>query len=113
MNLLFLILMMNLRICLFDETMEELVNIVNYCHTVLVRYGQIVKHCNATYIPEDDVININIRYRLNGSENTKSFIYQIQNYDFFMTDIEIQVNRSAIKNINVELERLLNKEVCY
>ena len=112
MNLLLLILIMNLEIYHSNtDTMEELVNIVNYCNTVLVRYGKIVKHCTATYIPEEDVINVNIRYRLNGNESLKTFIYQIQNFDFLMTDVDIQVNRSAINNINAELEKFISKEV--
>ena len=105
---------MNLGVSPFNtDTMDELVNIVNYCNTVLVRYGKIVKHCTATYIPEEDVINVNIRYRLNGSDSMKTFLYQIQNFDFLMTDIDIQVNRSAINNINAELEKFINKEVYY
>lgn len=91
--------------------MDELVNIANYCSSVLVRYGQIVKHCNAVYIQGEDVIQVNVRYRVPGDDVLHVFQYQIQSNDFLITDTEVQVNKSAINNINAEIEKYVNNKV--
>jgi hypothetical protein len=87
--------------------MDELINIANYCNSVLIKYGQVIRMCNAIYIKDDDVIQINIRYRNRGDDMFQTYQYQIENFDFLITDTEVMVNRSAINNINTEIEKIV------
>ena len=103
---------MSLVIYRFEyKPMDELVNIANYCNSILVKHGQIVKQCNAIYIPKDDIILVNIKYRLLGYESYSTFQFEIQNYDFLITDTDVQVNRSAINNLNIEIGKFVNQKV--
>jgi hypothetical protein len=88
--------------------MEELINISNYCDTVLIKYGQSITKCNAVYIKEDDIIQFSIQYHLDRERNHKTFQYCIPSLNFLITDIEVLVNKSAIDTINNEIENRLN-----
>lgn len=87
--------------------MDDLVNIANYCNSMLVKYGEKLTHCNAIHIKEDDVIEFRIKY-YNESKIPKTFQYHIENFNFMITDTEVLVNKITIDNINKELEKRIN-----
>lgn len=89
--------------------MEELVNISDFCNTLLIRYGQNIIQCNAVHIKEDDAIEFRIKYHTNENKSVKSFQYMIQNFNFVITDIEVLVNKSVIDNINMEVAARINQ----
>jgi len=88
--------------------MDDLINISNYCDAMLVKYGQSITKCNAIYISEEDIIQFNMQYHLDKERNHKTYQYQIENYNFLITDTEVLVNKSAIDVINIEIENRLN-----
>lgn len=87
---------------------EELINIANYCNSLLVKHGQVVTHCNAVYIKEDDVIELRLRYKFNKNDSYNTFQYVIQSFNFLITDTEVLVNRDTVEIINHQIERRLN-----
>lgn len=84
--------------------MDELINIANYCNSMLVKYGEKLTHCNAIHIKDEDVIEFRIKYYAAGKV-LKTFQYHIENFNFVITDTEVLVNRVTIDSINTEIEK--------
>lgn len=87
--------------------MDDLINISNYCDSMLVKYGERLSHCNAIYLKEDDVIEFRMKYHTE-SKISKSFQYQIESFNFLITDTEVLVNKASIDAINMEIEKRIN-----
>lgn len=93
--------------------MEDLIDITNYCDTVLVKYGEHVDECNAIFLEKENILECRIKYRSVNNERSRFFQYQIANFNFLMTDTEVLVNRSSIEFINDEINRTINKMKAY
>lgn len=87
--------------------MDDLINISNYCDSMLVKYGEKMTHCNAIYLKEDDVIEFRVKYHTE-SRISKTFQYHIENFNFLITDTQVLVNKAAIDAINMEIEKRIN-----
>ena len=88
--------------------MEDLINISNYCNSILVKHGQCITKCNAVYISDDDVIEFRMQYHLDNEKNHKSFQYRIPNFNFIITDVEVLVNKDTIDMLNIEIDKRVN-----
>ena len=78
--------------------MEELINIINYCDTVLVKFGNYIDECKVTFLEKEDVLEFRVKYK-NGLD-IPFFYYHIANFNFSITDTEVLVNKSTINIIN-------------
>ena len=88
--------------------MEELINISNFCNTILVKHGQNVVHCSAMYIKNDDVICFSMKYHNGNKHNMITYQYDIPNFNFLITETDVLVNKSSIDVINNEIEKRIN-----
>jgi hypothetical protein len=88
--------------------MEELINISNFCNSLLVKHGQNIIHCSAMYIKSDDIIEFKMKYHNGNKKNIITYQYDIPNFNFLITDTDVLVNKSAIDTINIEIEKRIN-----
>ena len=91
--------------------MEELINITNYCDTVLVKYGNYIDECKATFFEKEDVLEFRVRYKK--GLDIPFFQYQIANFNFSITDTEVLVNKSTINAINEYIYKVVSKSKEY
>lgn len=89
--------------------MEELINIADYCNTILVIHGQVIEKCTAVLIKEEDVLEFKIKYRFGKNDASHTYQFFIEHFNFLITETEVLVNRNAIESINLELEKKLCK----
>ena len=88
--------------------MEELINISNFCNTVMIKHGQNITNCSAMYIKDDDVIEFTMKYHNGSKKNIQIYQYQIPNFNFLITETDVLVNKSSIDVINNEIEKRIN-----
>ena len=80
--------------------MEDLIDIGNFCNTVLIKYGNYVNECSAIYLDKEDSIECRIKFKYPYDGKATYFQYMIANFNFIITDTEILVNKSSIDSIN-------------
>jgi hypothetical protein len=91
--------------------MDELINIAKYCDFIKIKYGQNIILCNAIYQKDIDSIIFTIKYRLDRNNKDEIFQYQIENFNFAITDMEVLVNKSIIDYLNNEIFNRLDRIV--
>lgn len=87
--------------------MDELINIANYCSSMLVKHGEKITFFNAVYHKADDLIEFQVKY-YNNNKSIKMFQYQLESFNFIITDTEVLVNRDSIDRLNMEIEKRIN-----
>lgn len=94
--------------------MDELINISDYCSTLLIKYGNELHSCNAVYNKEENCIEFRIIYNYIDVHRFDSWQYSIQDFNFMLTKTHVLVNSDTIDMINDEVEKRLNvKTVVY